>query len=253
MRRGRIRLKSPEEIRRIRESGIIIAGIFRKLDRLSLAGLSTWDIDRLIESLIVKQKARPAFKTVPGYGAASCISINSEVVHGIPSKKRKIAAGDLVKIDTGAVLNGYFSDACRTFTAGKISTAARKLVDATDECLGAAIRVMLPGNRIGDVGHAIQEHAEARGFSVVRNYSGHGVGFALHEPPVVPHYGKQGTGVVLEPGMVLAVEPMINEGGHAVKLLDDGWTAVTADGGLSAHFEHTIAVTDNGPLVLTEP
>jgi methionyl aminopeptidase len=253
MRRGTVRLKSPEDIRRIRESGVIIAGIFRKLSRLSLAGMSTWDIDRLIESMIVRQKARPAFKTVPGYGAASCISINNEVVHGIPSKKRKVAAGDLVKIDTGAVLNGYFSDACRTFTAGRVSGTARDLIDTTADCLKKAIQVMLPGNRIGDIGHAIQEHAESRGFSVVRNYTGHGVGFALHEMPIVPHYGKKGTGIFLEPGMVLAVEPMINEGGHAVRLLDDGWTAVTADGGLSAHYEHTIAVTEEGPLVLTAP
>lgn len=252
MRRATVRLKSPEEIQRIRESGVIIAGIFRKLARLSLAGLSTWDIDRLIESMIVKEKARPAFKTVPGYSAASCISINNEVVHGIPSKKRKIAGGDLVKIDTGVVLNGYFSDACRTFTAGKVHGKARDLIETTSDCLQRAIRVMVPGNRIGDIGHAIQQHAESRGFSVVRNYTGHGVGFALHEPPVVPHYGKKGLGVLLEPGMVLAVEPMINEEGHAVKLLDDRWTAVTADDGLSAHFEHTIAVTENGPLVLTE-
>lgn len=252
MRRPTVRLKSPEEIRRIRESGIIIAGIFRKLARLSLAGLSTWDIDRLIESMIVKQKARPAFKTVPGYSAASCISINNEVVHGIPSKKRKIAVGDLVKIDIGVVLNGYFTDACRTFTVSKVSGKARDLVETTADCLQHAIRVMVPGGHLGDIGHAIQQHAESRGFSVVRNYTGHGVGFALHESPVVPHYGRKGAGILLEQGLVLAVEPMINEGGHAVKLLDDGWTAVTADGSLSAHFEHTIAITENGPLVLTE-
>jgi methionyl aminopeptidase len=253
MRRGTVRFKSSEDIRRIRESGIIIAGIFRKLSRLSLAGISTWDIDRLIEAMIVRKKARPAFKTVPGYGAASCISINNEVVHGIPSKKRTIAPGDLVKIDTGAVLNGYFSDACRTFSAGRISGTARALVEVTEESLNRAIRVMIPGNRIGDLGHAIQEYAGSHGFSVVRNYTGHGVGFALHELPIVPHYGRKGTGAFLEPGMVLAVEPMINEGGHAVKLLGDGWTAVTADGSLSAHFEHTIAVTEKGPVILTAP
>ena len=253
MRRGTVRLKSPEDIRRIRESGIIIAGIFRRLSRLSLVGMSTWDIDRIIESMIIRQKARPAFKTVPGYSAASCISINNEVVHGIPSRKRKVASGDLVKIDTGAVLNGYFSDACRTFAAGRIGGGARELADTASESLDKAIEVMLPGNRIGDIGHAIQEHAESRGFSVVRNYTGHGVGFALHEMPIVPHYGKKGTGIFLDPGMVLAVEPMINEGGHAVKILDDGWTAVTADGRLSAHFEHTVAVTEEGPLVLTAP
>ena len=205
----------------------------------------------MIDSMIIKKKGRAAFKTVPGYSAASCISVNDEVVHGIPSKKRKIRTGDLVKIDIGVVLNGYFGDACRTFSAGKVSDNARRLAEATRRSLEKAIEVMTPGNRIGDIGHAIQEYAESCGYTVVRNYTGHGVGFALHEPPVVPHYGKKKTGIILEPGMVLAVEPMINEGGYAVRLLDDGWTAVTADGSLSAHFEHTIAVTDSGPVILT--
>jgi methionyl aminopeptidase len=252
MRSKRIRIKSPEEIRRIRDSGVIIAGIFRKLSRMSMAGISTWDIDRMIESMIIKEKGRPAFKTVPGYSAASCISINSEVVHGVPSKKVKIQNGDLVKIDIGVVLNGFFSDACRTFAVGKITADARRLAETTRESLRRGIEVMRPGNRIGDIGHAIQSCAEAEGFSVVRNYTGHGVGFALHEPPIVPHYGRKGTGVILEPGMVLAIEPMINGGGHAVRLLEDGWTAVTADGSLSAHYEHTVAVTEMGPMILTE-
>jgi methionyl aminopeptidase len=252
MRNKRIRLKSPDDIQRIRDAGIIIADIFRKLSRLSLAGISTWEVDAMIESMIMRRKGRPAFKTVPRYSAASCISINNEVVHGVPSKKRKIKSGDLVKIDTGVVLNGYFSDACRTFTVGKTADNAMLLAATTLESLGCAIAVMRPGNRIGDIGHAIQEHAEARGYSVVRNYTGHGVGFALHEPPIVPHYGRKGAGNFLEPGMVLAVEPMINEGGYAVRLLNDGWTAVTADGSLSAHFEHTIAITESGPLILTE-
>lgn len=251
MRNNRIRIKSPDDIKRIRDAGIIIADIFKKLSRISLAGLSTWEIDMMIDSMIIKKKGRAAFKTVPGYSAASCISVNDEVVHGIPSKKRKIRTGDLVKIDIGVVLNGYFGDACRTFSAGKVSDNARRLAEATRRSLEKAIEVMTPGNRIGDIGHAIQEYAESCGYSVVRNYTGHGVGFALHEPPVVPHYGKKKTGIILEPGMVLAVEPMINEGGYAVRLLDDGWTAVTADGSLSAHFEHTIAVTDSGPVILT--
>jgi methionyl aminopeptidase len=252
MRNKRIRLKSPDDIQRIRDAGSIIAEIFRKLIRTSLAGVSTWEVDAMIESMIMKRKGRPAFKTVPRYGAASCISINSEVVHGLPSKKRKIKSGDLVKIDTGVVLNGYFSDACRTFAVGKTAESAMRLAATTEQALERAISVMRPGNRIGDIGNAIQEYAEAHGYSVVRNYTGHGVGFALHEPPVVPHYGKKGTGNILEPGMVLAIEPMINEGGNAVRLLDDGWTAVTADGSLSAHYEHTIAITGNGPVILTE-
>ncbi|OHD64400.1 MAG: type I methionyl aminopeptidase [Spirochaetes bacterium RBG_13_51_14] len=252
MRSTRIQLKSPDEILRIQDAGIIIAGIFRKLSRMSLDGLSTWELDSMIESMIVKQKGRSAFKTVPRYNASSCISINNEVVHGVPSKKRKIKNGDLVKIDTGVVLNGYFSDACYTFMVGKVTDNAKRLTVAARESLQRAIEVMKPGNRLGDIGHAIQAHVESRKYSVVRNYTGHGVGYALHEPPIVPHYGKKGTGILLEPGMVLAVEPMVNEGGHAVCLLEDKWTAVTADGSLSAHFEHTIAVTKQGPIILTE-
>jgi methionyl aminopeptidase len=251
MRNKSIRIKSPDDIKRIRDAGIIIAEIFTKLPNISLTGLSTWEIDLMIDSMIVKRKGRAAFKTVPGYSAASCISINDEVVHGIPSKKRKIRNGDLVKIDIGVVLNGYFGDACRTFAVGHVPDSAKTLAETTRQALEKAIAVMVPGGRLGDIGHAIQVHAEARGYSVVRNYTGHGVGFALHEAPVVPHYGKKGTGMALEPGMVLAVEPMINEGGHGVRLLDDGWTAVTADGGLSAHWEHTIAVTESGPEILT--
>ncbi|MBN2158734.1 MAG: type I methionyl aminopeptidase [Spirochaetes bacterium] len=251
MRSRRIRIKSPDDIRRIRDSGAIIAGIFKKISRMSLSDISTWDVDRMIESMIIKQKGRPAFKTVPGYSAASCISINSEVVHGVPSRKVKIQNGDLVKIDIGVVLNGFFSDACRTFEVGRITDDARRLADTTRESLIRGIGVMRPGNRLGDIGHAIQTCVESAGFSVVRNYTGHGVGFALHEPPAVPHYGRKGTGLILEPGLVLAVEPMVNGGGHAVRLMDDGWTAVTADGSLSAHYEHTVAITENGPMVLT--
>jgi methionyl aminopeptidase len=251
LRSGKIRLKSPDDIKRIRDAGDIIAEVFRELSKRSFAGMSTWEVDSIVESIILTRKARPAFKTVAGYNSASCISINDEVVHGIPSKKRKIKNGDLVKVDTGAVLKGYFSDACYTFAAGTVSDVAAALSGASRQALKNAIAVMRPGNRIGDIGYAIQEYIEARGYSVVRTYTGHGVGFSLHEPPIVPHYGKKSTGIVLESGMVLAVEPMINEGGHAVRLLGDGWTAVTADGKLSAHFEHTIAITDDGPLVLT--
>jgi methionyl aminopeptidase len=251
MRRLHARLKNPEEIKKIRDSGIITAEVFSMLSRMSLAGVSTWDIDSAIDSIIIRRKARPAFKTVPGYSQSSCISINDEVVHGIPSKKKKIKNGDLVKIDVGVVLNGFFSDACYTFLAGKVSENARKLAAVTRESLERAIRVMHAGNRIGDIGDAIQEHAGSNGFSVVRKYTGHGVGFTLHEPPVVPHYGRKGTGIELMTGMVLAVEPIINEGKHSIRILKDGWTAVTEDGKLSAQFEHTIAITDDGPLVLT--
>ncbi len=248
----KIRLKTPDDIRRIGDAGAIASEIFRGLGRMSLEGLSTWDLDSMIESMILRLKGRPAFKTVMRYGASSCISLNNEVVHGVPSRKRMIRDGDLVKIDIGVVLNGYFCDACRTFTVGSVPDNARLLALAAGRCLELAVEVMVPGHRIGDIGFAIEEHAAAAGYSVVRDYSGHGVGFALHEPPKIPHYGRKGTMGVLKPGMVLAVEPMLNEGGHAVRLLDDGWTVVTADGSLSAHVEHTIAVTGEGPLVLTE-
>ncbi len=246
----RIRLKSPDDIKRIRDAGAILSEIFKQISKESLIGLSTWDLDSEIESIILHRKARPAFKTVPGYSASSCISINEEVVHGIPTKKRKIKSGDLVKVDIGVVLSGYFGDACQTFFAGEVPESARALAEATLESLNAAIAVMMPGNRIGDIGNAIQEHAEGRGYSVVRSYTGHGTGFSLHEPPIVPHYGKKGSGMLLGPGLVLAIEPMVNEGGHGTRVLADGWTAVTADGKLSAHYEHTIAVTKEGPLIL---
>lgn len=252
MRSRAVRLKSPDDIRRIRDAGVIIAAVFSAISETTLEGMSTWDLDALVESMILRQKGRPAFKTVPRYSSASCISINEEVVHGVPSKKKKITRGDLVKVDIGVVLNGYFSDACRTFAAGPASDNARRLSDVARKTLERAIDVMRPGNRIGDIGHAIQSYSEKKGYSVVRNYTGHGVGFALHEPPIVPHFGRKGTGIPLEPGMVLAVEPMINEGGHEVRLLEDGWTAVTADGGLSAQFEHTVAITEDGPLILTD-
>lgn len=252
MRSRSIRLKSPDDIQRIRDAGIINSGIFSSLSDTPLDGISTWELDSIIESMILRQKGRPAFKTVPRYNAASCISINNEVVHGVPSKKRIIRSGDLVKVDIGVVLNGYFSDACVTLAIGAIPDNARRLVETARRALERAIAVMRPGNRIGDIGHAIQSYAGENGYSVVRNYTGHGVGFALHEPPIVPHFGKRGTGSVLETGMVLAVEPMLNEGGHEVRLLNDGWTAVTADGRLSAQFEHTVAVTKNGPRILTE-
>lgn len=249
---GKVRLKTPDDIQRIREAGSVIADLFRRIERLSLVGLTTWDIDSLIETVIVRKKGRPAFKTVPGYRFASCIACNHEVVHGIPSRKKKIARGDLVKIDVGVALNGFFADACRTFIAGSGSPEAQRLVEAARAALSRGIESARPGGRIGDIGHSIQTYVEGMGYSVVRSFTGHGVGFSLHEPPVVPHYGRKGTGMVLREGMVLAIEPMINAGRHDVRILEDGWTAVTVDGSLSAHFEHTVAVTREGPLILTE-
>ena len=250
--KNKITLKSPDDIKRIREAGRIIAEIFRMLSRKSLAGLSTFDIDKFIEEIIHKSKAMPSFKTVRDYSHATCISVNDEVVHGIPSKKKIIKKGDIVKIDIGVVKSGYFADACRTFVVKPISQNADKLISVTSESLELGIEAMYPGNRLGDVGAAIQQYVESNGFSVVRDYTGHGVGFAVHELPSVLHYGVKGKGRLIQEGMVLALEPMVNEGTYDVMVLDDGWTAVTEDGKLSAQFEHTIAVTKDGPVILTD-
>ena len=243
--------KNEDDIKRIRDAGIIIARIFKAINNASLEGFSTLELDALVEDLILKSHSRPAFKTVVGYDHATCISVNEEVVHGIPSKKKVLKKGDILKVDIGVVKKGYFADACRTFTIDPISEDAQKLVSVTRQSLEEAIEEMYPGKKLGDIGARIQEYAEWHGFSVVREFTGHGVGFALHEYPNVPHYGRRGTGRVLEAGMVLAVEPMINQGGYEVVTLKDGWTTVTGDGMLSAQFEDSIAITQNGPVILT--
>jgi methionyl aminopeptidase len=250
--KNKITLKSPDDIKRIRESGRIIAEIFNTLSRKSLAGLSTFEIDKFIEEIIHKSKAMPSFKTVKDYIHATCISINKEVVHGIPSKKKIIKKGDIVKIDIGVVKSGYFADACHTFAVKPISQNADKLISVTSQSLKLGIEALYPGNRLGDVGSVIQRYVEANGFSVVRDYTGHGVGFAVHELPSILHYGVKGKGRLIQEGMVLALEPMVNEGTYEVIVLDDGWTAVTEDGKLSAQFEHTVAVTKDGPVILTD-
>jgi methionyl aminopeptidase len=248
----RARLKNADDIARIREACLIINSIFLKIHSLDLQGITSDEIDTFIESEILKNRGRPAFKTVRGYGYASCISINNEVVHGIPSKKKKFQPGDLIKIDTGVALNGYFGDSCFTFTAGTLSEEAARLRSAAYDALQLALDAVKPGGRVGDIGSAVSALCAERGYSPVTRFSGHGVGFALHEPPSVPNAGRRGTGARLEPGMVLAVEPMINQGGADVVICDDGWTAVTADGTLSAQFEHTIAVTESGCETLTD-
>jgi methionyl aminopeptidase len=248
----KINLKSPDDIKRIRDAGRIIAEIFNILARKSLNGLSTFELDKFIEDIIHKSKAMPSFKTVKNYVHATCISLNNEVVHGIPSKKKIINKGDIIKIDIGVVKSGYFADCCQTFSVKPISKIADKLISVTQEALWMGIDTLYPGNRLGDIGSIIQRYVEANGFSVVRDYTGHGVGFAVHELPSVLHYGVKGRGRLLQEGMVLALEPMVNEGISNVLVLDDGWTAVTEDGKLSAQFEHTVAVTKDGPVVLTE-
>ena len=246
-----VEIKSPDEIARMREAGRIVSEILDELEKAVAPGVSTWELDALAEKLIYAKGAKPAFKGYRGFPACLCASVNDEVVHGIPSKKRKLAEGDLMKLDFGVVYKGYYGDSARTVPVGKVSAEARALLEATRESLNKAIGAMVAGNRIGDIGHAVQSHAEGRGFSVVRDFVGHGIGKKLHEEPQVPNYGRPGQGMKLRPGMVLAVEPMVNLGTHEVEVLEDDWTAVTLDRKLSAHFEHTILVTDGGPEVLT--
>ena len=246
-----VELKNADEIALMRQAGRITADILDAMEKAVAPGVTTWDLDQLAERMIYEKGATPAFKGYHGFPAVLCASINHEVVHGIPSRKRKLQAGDLMKLDFGVVYQGFYGDSARTVPVGDVSDAARKLIAATRGSLEQAIASMVAGNRLGDVGHAVQSHVEARGFSVVRDFTGHGIGRKLHEPPQVPNYGKPGTGMELRRGMVLAIEPMVNVGGPDVQVLDDDWTAVTVDGTLSAHFEHTILVTDEGPEVLT--
>ncbi|NBD13122.1 type I methionyl aminopeptidase [Corallococcus silvisoli] len=246
-----LEIKSPDEIALMREAGRIVCEILDALEKAVAPGVSTWELDALAEKLIAQKGARPAFKGYHGFPAVLCASVNHEVVHGLPDRKRRLVDGDLLKLDFGVAYRGYFGDSARTVTVGKVAPEAQALVDATRQSLEKAIRVMRPGNRIGDIGHAVQSHVEARGFSVVRDFVGHGIGRKLHEPPQVPNYGQAGAGMKLRPGMVLAVEPMVNLGTADVEVLEDEWTAVTVDGKLSAHFEHTILISERGPEVLT--
>jgi len=248
---GQVELKSRDEIALMRDAGRIVCEILDELERSVAPGVTTWELDQLAEKLIHQKGAKPAFKGYQGFPACLCASINHEVVHGIPSKKRKLEAGDLMKLDFGVIYKGYFGDSARTVPVGKVTAEAQALLDATRESLYAGIHAMQPGNRLGDIGAAVQRHAEGKGFSVVRDFVGHGIGKKLHEQPQVPNFGQPNTGMKLRPGMVLAVEPMVNVGTFEVEVLDDEWTAVTADRKLSAHFEHTILITEEGPDILT--
>jgi methionyl aminopeptidase len=248
---GQVEIKSKDEISLMRDAGRIVCEILDELEKAVAPGVTTWDLDQLAERLTYQKGAKPAFKGYLGFPCCLCASINSEVVHGIPSRKRKLVERDLMKLDFGVVYKGYYGDSARTVPVGKISPEAQALVDATRESLYKGIEAMVMGNRIGDIGHAVQSHVEKRGFSVVKDFVGHGIGTKLHEQPQVPNYGEPGTGMKLRPGMVLALEPMVNMGTHKVEVLDDDWTAVTLDRKLSAHFEHTILVTESGPEILT--
>lgn len=245
-------LKTTRELSLMKEACVIAAGALKAAGEAVEPGISTEEINRIAQDYILKSGAIPTFKGYNGYPAAACISINDEVIHGIPSKKRIVKAGDIVSIDVGATFNGYVGDNAATFAAGDISPEAQRLCDTTRESLYEGIKMAVAGGRLGDIGSTIQRYCEERGFSVVREFTGHGVGKQMHEDPSVPNFGTPGRGVRLLPGMTIAIEPMINMGGAGIRQLPDGWTIKTRDGSLSAHFEHTIAITSNGPVILTK-
>jgi len=244
-------LKSVREIELMRKSGRIVAQVLQDLVPMVKPGVSTKELDKFAESRCKDFKVIPAFKGYHGFPGCLCISINEEVVHGIPSSKRILKEGDIVSLDFGVILDGWYGDSARTFAVGKISEKADQLLKATETSLFKGIEQCREGNRLFDIGHAVQNYVETFGYGVVREFVGHGIGKALHEDPQIPNYGPKGKGIPLKVGMVLAIEPMINMGGAAVKVLPDGWTAVTTDGSLSAHFEHTVAITPQGPEILT--
>jgi methionyl aminopeptidase len=248
-----ITIRTPQEIEKMRRSGQVVREVLEQVRQAVKPGATTLDLERVAAAKIGELGATPAFKGYQGYPCVLCTSINNEVVHGIPSAERKLRDGDIVSIDTGVVMDGYYGDSAITVAVGpKVAQKTQKLLAVTEESLKSAIRAVKPGATLGDVGAAVQETVEAQGFSVVRDFVGHGIGTHLHEDPQVPNYGTRGRGPKLKAGMVLAIEPMVNEGGAAVQVLKDGWTTVTRDGSWSAHFEHTVAVTDEGALVLTQ-
>ncbi len=230
---------------RISANALCVAGEYVK------PGVTTWEIDRRVREYIEKQGATPSFLDYGGFPASACISVNNVVIHGIPSKKQVLKEGDIVSVDVGAFYNGFHGDNAYTFPCGKVSESAQALMDATRISLEKGIEAALAGNRVGDIGNAVQTYVEARGYSVVRDFVGHGVGAKLHEDPSVPNYGRAGRGVRLLPGMTIAIEPMVCEGSYEVEVLEDEWTTVTVDGKLAAHYENTIAVTPDGPKILT--
>ena len=246
-----VSIKSAREIALMRESGRILAEVHERLKEEIKPGISTYEIDRIGEKMIRSYGCTPSFLNYNGYPASICVSVNDEVVHGIPNKKRILKEGDIVSLDAGVIWKGYHSDAARTHGVGEISKEAQNLIDATRQSFYEGIKMARVGNRIGDVSHAVEEYVTSRGYAVVKQFVGHGVGRKLHESPEVPNYGAPGRGVRLAAGMTLAIEPMINIKGEGVNVLADGWTVKTASGSLSAHFEHTIAITGDGPVILT--
>ncbi|MEK6224086.1 MAG: type I methionyl aminopeptidase [Thermodesulfobacteriales bacterium] len=251
-----IHLKTKEEINKMRSAAQIVVEVLNTLREMVEPGVSTWDLDKKAEEVAIKRGAIPAFKGYSNYPGSVCFAINSEVVHGIPSKKKILKEGDIVGIDFGVILDGFYGDSAITVPVGEISAMAHKLLKVTEESLLKGIQEATPDNGLFEVSGAIQSHVEEMGFSIVRSFVGHGIGKNLHEDPQVPNFvpnnGKRSNGIKLKPGMVIAIEPMVNVGKPDIKILSDGWTAVTVDGTLSAHFEHTVAVTENGPVILTQ-
>ena len=242
--------KSPAEVERLRRSGRMVRGLLEELRERVQPGVSTLELEKYIEGRITQLGARSAFKGHKGYPCCLCASVNSEVIHGIPSD-RSLKKGDILSLDLGVIVDGYYGDSAITVPVGEVPESAQRLLRVTQEALALAIEQVRLGNRLGDVSAAVQRHVESNGYSVVREFVGHGIGRELHEEPQVPNFGQPGHGPVLKQGMVLAIEPMVNAGGPAVRVLADNWTAVTVDGALSAHFEHMVAVTRNGPDILT--
>lgn len=247
---GMVILKLPDEIEKLRTSNAIVAEILAALREKVKPGVTTRELNRLSEALSRKSRVRPAFKGYRGYPYALCTSVNGEVVHGMPSD-RPLLSGDILSLDFGVVYKGYYGDAAITVPVGTVSAEAERLMKVTEEGLYSAIEQAQAGNRLGDLSAAVQERVEDAGFSVVRDFVGHGIGRNMHEDPQIPNYGVRGRGIQLRQGMVLAIEPMVNEGDYRVKILPDGWTVVTEDGKLSAHFEHSVVITENGPEILS--
>lgn len=244
-------LKDRRELQLMRESGKIAAGAIEKASQVIRPGVTTYAVDKALREYIESKGAKPSFLGLYGFPGSACISVNNELIHGIPSQKKIINEGDIVSIDIGALWKGYHSDTAYTFAAGEISENAKRLLEATQECLRRGIEQAVVGNRIADISKAVEEYATTQGYSVVREYEGHGVGRKLHEEPSVPNFVTGRSGPRLLSGMTIAIEPMINEGTAKINVLDDDWTVVTADGKLCAHFEHTVAITNNGPEILT--
>ncbi|HVA65102.1 MAG TPA: type I methionyl aminopeptidase [Terriglobales bacterium] len=248
--------RSSDELKKLRRAGLVVAEVLRCVANEARPGRSTWDLEEVADRVIREQQATSAFRGYRGFPCVLCVSVNEQIIHGIPSRKRILVEGDIVSLDCGVVVDGYYGDSATTVVVGapeQVPERVRKLMDVTQLALADAIQQARVGQRLGDISQAVEKRALREGFSVVREFVGHGIGTHLHEDPQVPNYGPAGTGPKLRAGMVLAIEPMINLGAPEVRVLADGWTAVTADGQPSAHFEHTVAITDSGPWVLTQP